>query len=160
MNSSALQSLKIAFKTICSSAFEGAQRPLQAAPIRVCGLHPSNTTCQSSGRCYCISEQSTLSSLNRVMEPSLTFLLVGRPPKESRAPSLQGIFYWAPGSQRENCPAPGLHCFLFRTPRAPSLEIQENHHGNCLGSRAPSIQNVGLQRPPFGGSQLGPMIDF
>ena len=64
LNSSTLQSLKIAFKAICSSAFEGARVPLQAAPIRVCGLHPSNTTCQSSGRCSCISEQSTLSSLD------------------------------------------------------------------------------------------------
>ena len=42
---------------------------------------------------------------------------------------------------------PGLHCKLFWAPGAQFLKIQENCHGNCLGSRAPSFQNDGLQGP-------------
>ena len=68
-----------------------------------------------------------------------------RPRKGSRAPSLQSIFQWAPGSQRQNCRAPGLHCTLFRAPGAPSLKIRENHDRNCLGSKAQSFQNDGFQ---------------
>ena len=60
-------------------------------------------------------------------------------PKGFRAQSLQGILCLALGSQRQNCHAPGLHCFLFKAPRAPSLNIHENNHGTCLGSRAPLI---------------------
>ena len=155
MNSSTLQSLKIAFKTICSSAFERGSKTIAGSPHS--GMRASSQQHDLSvlRLLFLHFTQSTLSSLDRVMAPSLTFLMVGRPPKESRAPSLQGIFYWAPGSQRESCPAPGLHCFLFRAPRAPSIKIQENHHGNCLGSRAPNIHNVRLQRPPFGGLSWG-----
>ena len=48
---------------------------------------------------------------------------------------------------KANCRAPGLRCFLFKAPQAPSLKIQGNHHGNCLGPRAPSFQNGGLHCP-------------
>ena len=37
---------------------------------------------------------------------------------------------------------------LFWAPGALFLKIRENCHGNFLGSRAPSFQNDGLQRPP------------
>ena len=44
---------------------------------------------------------------------------------------------------------------LFWAPGAQFLKIRENRHGNGLGSRGPSFQNVGLQSssdpPPFGG---------
>ena len=43
---------------------------------------------------------------------------------------------------------------LFGAPGALFLKIRENCHGNCLGSRAPSFQNDGLQGssdpPPLG----------
>ena len=44
---------------------------------------------------------------------------------------------------------------IFWAPGTQSLKIRENRHGNCLGSRAPSFQNAGLQSssdPPFGAS--------
>ena len=52
---------------------------------------------------------------------------------------------------------PGLHA-----PGALFLEILENCHGNCLGSRAPSFQNDGLQGssdpPPLWGPQVSSPI--
>ena len=63
-----------------------------------------------------------LRRIRKFLTPQSTWTLV-RPPKGSRAPSLQGIFYWALGSQRQIYCAPGLHCILFRAPRVPCLKM-------------------------------------
>ena len=71
-----------------------------------------------------------------------------------RAPRaiFMGSFYglWAPKGKLPCSRAPLLP---FQGFTGSSLKIQENHHRNCLGSRAPSFQTGGLQGssdPPFG----------
>ena len=43
------------------------------------------------------------------------------------------------------CSRAPLHALLGSRNRTLFLKIRENCHGNCLGSRAPSFQNDGLQ---------------